>query len=346
MRASLILLTTLLFSLPLLAEQKKKIYEAMDYGPTMTCALEINHTFVLRAFNIRLDKEKPVYVCYDLDTMRVSGFWSGGLIDWRGTIFSGDHHTQPKPRGEMIFSSTKLGPGWAKDGSFDDPREPSTVKYNVYWYNWSGRFLGEATREGKPMPYDWVKYRGHYMNGERIVLAYNVQGVDVLEMPATAGGALIRTFTLAPNEKELRVWLAHNGSVKAALSKDAAGIELGSGDAGQFLKIAPSKEARTFSVALYTGDKAPEQNPQPLEALTKGGSLRWNDAVVTQGTRGTEEGAYQVDTITAPDNNPWNSWMRFGGFDFFPDGKTAAICTWSGDVWIVTGIDDKLEKPI
>jgi hypothetical protein len=32
-----------------------------------------------------------------------------------------------------------------------------------------------------------------------------------------------------------------------------------------------------------------------------------------------------------------------GGFDFLPDGS-AAISTWSGDVWICTGIDDNLEK--
>jgi hypothetical protein len=35
--------------------------------------------------------------------------------------------------------------------------------------------------------------------------------------------------------------------------------------------------------------------------------------------------------------------MRLGGLDFFPDGR-AAVCTWSGDVWIVSGIDDALEK--
>jgi hypothetical protein len=35
--------------------------------------------------------------------------------------------------------------------------------------------------------------------------------------------------------------------------------------------------------------------------------------------------------------------MRFGGLDFFSDGR-AALCTWSGDVWVVSGIDEKLEK--
>ncbi len=32
----------------------------------------------------------------------------------------------------------------------------------------------------------------------------------------------------------------------------------------------------------------------------------------------------------------------FGGFDFFPDGHSAALCTWNGDVYIVKGIDDQL----
>jgi hypothetical protein len=35
--------------------------------------------------------------------------------------------------------------------------------------------------------------------------------------------------------------------------------------------------------------------------------------------------------------------MFIGGFDFFPDGR-AAVCTFHGDVFIVSGIDQKLEK--
>ena len=36
--------------------------------------------------------------------------------------------------------------------------------------------------------------------------------------------------------------------------------------------------------------------------------------------------------------------MRFGGFDFFADGHRAAIGTWNGDVWIVSGIDGDLQQ--
>jgi glucose/arabinose dehydrogenase len=36
--------------------------------------------------------------------------------------------------------------------------------------------------------------------------------------------------------------------------------------------------------------------------------------------------------------------MRLGGVDFFPDGKSAAVTTWNGDVWIVSGIDQSLSQ--
>src|SRR5690606_27014438 len=52
---------------------------------------------------------------------------------------------------------------------------------------------------------------------------------------------------------------------------------------------------------------------------------------------------YVVDTLTLPMKNPYRAWMRVGGFDFLPDGR-AALSTWSGDVWICSGIDEKLEK--
>ena len=52
---------------------------------------------------------------------------------------------------------------------------------------------------------------------------------------------------------------------------------------------------------------------------------------------------YVVDTLTAPDDNPWKSFIRFSGVDFFSNGD-AALCSISGDVWVVSGIDDTLQN--
>ena len=53
---------------------------------------------------------------------------------------------------------------------------------------------------------------------------------------------------------------------------------------------------------------------------------------------------FVVDRVTWPEDNPWRSWMRFGGVDLFDDGKRAALTTWSGDVWIVDGLDQDLDQ--
>jgi hypothetical protein len=74
-------------------------------------------------------------------------------------------------------------------------------------------------------------------------------------------------------------------------------------------------------------------------SLTKGGPARWAETITTQGTMGADSGsAYVVDTVTSPEKNPWKAGTRWGGFDFFADGKRAALSTWDGDVWIVSGL--------
>ncbi len=81
-----------------------------------------------------------------------------------------------------------------------------------------------------------------------------------------------------------------------------------------------------------------------LRALTKGGAARWTELVTTTGELSTKtDEAYVVDTIKLPDPNPWGAPMFTGGLDFFPDGR-AAVCTFHGDVFIVSGLDAKLEK--
>ena len=52
---------------------------------------------------------------------------------------------------------------------------------------------------------------------------------------------------------------------------------------------------------------------------------------------------YVVDTVTVPAENPFGSWIRVGGIDFFKDGRIA-FSTWSGDVWVGKFADDKLSK--
>jgi glucose/arabinose dehydrogenase len=65
--------------------------------------------------------------------------------------------------------------------------------------------------------------------------------------------------------------------------------------------------------------------------------------VEQRGQVSRDKGPYVVDTLTVPYDNPWKALMFLSGLDFFKNGD-AAVSTIHGDVWIVSGIDDKLEK--
>jgi glucose/arabinose dehydrogenase len=118
--------------------------------------------------------------------------------------------------------------------------------------------------------------------------------------------------------------------------------------------LPPAKQDRRVKICLWSGPSADASGviatlprtkpPIDLTPLTKGGKARWTETITTKGKRGDDsKGPYVIDEITVPFDNPYKSWMRVGGFDFFSDGR-AAVCTWSGDVWIVSGINDGLEK--
>ena len=71
----------------------------------------------------------------------------------------------------------------------------------------------------------------------------------------------------------------------------------------------------------------------------RGGLPRWPNRLTTQVTLGDESGPFAVDVLSHPARNPWLCRTRFTGFDFFADGQRAAICSWDGDVWLVSGVD-------
>lgn len=114
------------------------------------------------------------------------------------------------------------------------------------------------------------------------------------------------------------------------------------------LKLGRAKKNQSFRIALSSksdpkGFQAVRSAPlEDLRQLTKGGPKLWPESVITKGQLGGGDGTYLVDTITEPAENPWNVKTFFGGFDFFSDGR-AAICTFHGEVFIVSGIDEKME---
>lgn len=89
---------------------------------------------------------------------------------------------------------------------------------------------------------------------------------------------------------------------------------------------------------------ANEELIDPL-MLTRGGPQRWPQTIEVRGKPGEPVNGYALDTIPLPVENPWNAWLRTSALDFFDDGR-AVVTTYGGDVYIVSGIDQKLERVV
>jgi putative heme-binding domain-containing protein len=140
-------------------------------------------------------------------------------------------------------------------------------------------------------------------------------------------------------------------TILAGLSPLATPVQWLSRDGRLLLKIPAGKEPLRFTISLPSNQTSikPDELPQHISRLanmqipdaardllllTVGGPPRWNQRIETQVQVGNENGPFAVDTLVAPESNPWLAQTRFTGLDFFADGRLA-VCDWDGDVWIV-----------
>lgn len=301
---------------------------------------------------ITVGADRRNFLLYDLDTMRLATAWSGEFMEFGNTLTKIEWPPPPTVKGTIAFSTAK-GAGWADpNGKLGDPRP----------------------REQGPLPKTWAHYEGLYLHGERVVLKYTVGGVGILELPgveALEGQTVFtRTIQFQRSAKGPAVVLASGvtpgGRIKAAVGQNGPttvpmadgrslhveiiglgrSAELSSTDDGLLLlTLARVGANEPFVVALSVDGAGGgltalrKMKPQDLRKFTKGGPAHWGEPIETQGKKGTEDGPYVVDTFTEPFPNRFNVSTFFGGFDFLPDGR-AAICTFHGDVWLVSGLRD------
>jgi glucose/arabinose dehydrogenase len=322
----------LILLLALAPAQEKKATPRMDYGPFLAGAYtlkpgtkfdngtgHIDGPVVSRGIAVKLGENWESGAVFDADTLRMAGAWTGGAPKWTGVIFDGAHGPTTGITVPPAFL-TPIGPGWAKGGSWKDPRSDSI----------------KPLPPPGPLPRDWAKYRGLYRHGDQTVFSYTVGKTAVLETVALEDGKFARTFRIEPSDEAMQVLLSE-GDAPVACSDGKVVREGGL----TWLEIAPRPQPALVK-AVLGGTETPK--PADLAKLTKGGPARWGEAIETKGAVSPEPGPYVVDRLTLPEPNPWRAKMRVGGFDFFADGARAALCTWDGDVWIVSGIDEKLEK--
>jgi glucose/arabinose dehydrogenase len=288
--------------------------------------------FAYKGVVVKLTADASANLCFDTETLRVSCAWDGGYMKMPKGRDGLEGH--PVVAGKPAFG-TKPGPGWARSGSFGDPR---------------------AGAQG-PLPADWAKWKGLYLDGQTVVLSYSVGTAAVLESPSYADGVFLRRLTIGATSEKLTMLVGEEDGATASATGASAGIGgtamalIGAPTGAAFaadggrvlLTIEPDAKPRSFMVAVGRGAVADVTAavaksggaPKDLTVHTKGGAPRWGEALKTTLSESTADGAYVVDTITVPNENPWKSYMRTTGFDFFADGR-AAVATMDGDVWIVS----------
>ena len=318
-------------------------WDNTDLGPFQSGCFKINNQVTAKGVAIAVGtKDAPATILFDTELLRVSAAWTGGFVKFpRGR---GGLEGQIGAAGDVQLA-TGYATGW---GAGDDPRD----------------------RHQGHLPNADAKWRGLYVNGGKVVLSYTVGATPVLELPGyeVRGDAKVFTRTIEIGKTNAPTALLicdvpnGHGTVTGLTATITGGtptnVSILGGPAGCALKIAengrvsldlPALTAATttFQIQISSAPLAPDEllkrGPLPnLVALTKGGPAQWGAPIETTGKLGTADEPYVIDEIPLPDDNPFKSWMRPGGHDFFPDG-TAALVNISGDVWIVSGIDDKLE---
>lgn len=328
---------------------KVKPFEEMDFGNYLMWTYQLNpgqrgaeSNIAYKGIAVRVDEGQggiskgKAWMVYNEDTMRMAAAYTGDFIDWRCIAFDGSHGTHPGIAGKPLL----LNP--------DAPEWMHPVKKT-----WDDeRIIGRDNRRYGPLPKEWIHYRGIYRHGAKSILSYQVGQAQVLELPGliTAGEnpVFTRTLEIGPSTHDIVSRLAKDDPALSVVFRGTAGIRLERGADGFLLHIPASKETSKvivgFSSTAWTG---PLPDPVSLSPLTKGGPSQFTQVVKTEGKTGPEDGAFAMDVITTPNKqaNPWNSWLRVGGFDFFPDNPDRmAVCTWYGDVWLVDGVSGDLQE--
>ena len=349
----------------------------MDYGPVISASVTVREPDDPRADKepgtnvsykshaIMLGEGRRAGVIFDTELLRMAAGWNGPQYVLTGTVYDWKHGPHPHLDGEPVFE-TPVAPGWARDETFSDPRQERFGPLPADWAKYKGRYMfgdkvvlrysvgGTDVLEMPGMQSDWgvdALSRTFEVGPTREELLLEVaaaEGADARQLslrrltrgqgPAVdhlvhLGGGRGPAVGVAGIAKKARWDLAAPGEVRLRIPK--------SGEVQRFTVYyasLPAERLGSFAGALR---EAPR--PERLEPYTRGGPRTYRKPVVTKGRLGSGPGPWTVDEISVPFENPWRSWFRPTDFAFFDDDR-AAVATWSGDVWIVDGVDADLDE--
>ncbi len=324
-------------------------WQEIDTGPFISdtfLSARTGDVIALKGIAIKVGAEREATMIFDTELLAWRAGFNGGVI-LEGTPWNGSHggNSHIPDGNERLFFLNNAGLRFGVNGSWADVRDPK-----------SG-----------PLPHGVGRYRGLFRHGQQVVLHYTLAGVKVLELPALEVAGDVRTLTRTLNidatpdaALELLVRDAAPTPANGRLKADAqvylvgapAGVTLERTAAGRMVvMVARGTPATRFKIVHAERALPPEvvgriTAPVDLTPLTRGGPKLFPVVFAVKGQLDPAAATktYAVDVVPLPSENPWKSPTRFGGFDFFPNGKQIAASTWNGDVWVADGIDQDLER--
>lgn len=130
-------------------------------------------------------------------------------------------------------------------------------------------------------------------------------------------------------------WLTENGQLRLKISAGVQTLRFTLWALPESTRKAAERDLANYARAVAA--EIPDAQLD-LSKLTRGGPSRWPQVLETKVETTFDRGPFATDVLSAPEANPWLAQTRFTGLDFFNDGRLA-VCSWDGDVWVVSHTD-------
>lgn len=314
----------------------------------------------------------PATMAFDTDLLRVASAWTGGFLHW----YEARTSLQEFPaKGGFSHFATSQGPGWTRTGRFNDPRRWPYGPLPEDWAQYKGLYVhgdhvlfsytvGDSDVLELP---GFARVKGRPIFTRTFNLSPTEGSLSLRVMQAPEGGAVTirREVLSAPEGRATTVEREVVPPAKGYV-QIRAGDELrlvgfhGVPEAAEWrvedhhliLDLPPLLQPLRFELSI--GPVVSGEDPgfmaahlqqtaaavRDLDELRRPGPARW-ELLQTEAVTGSGEGPFVVDELTLPVSNPWNSYLRLSGVDFLSDGRVV-VTSLSGDVWLVSGIDETL----
>jgi cytochrome c551/c552 len=306
-----------------------------------------------------------VWACYDLDLLRIACVWEGkegkppvtpealapGSYHVAGQKTKDGQEFLPKPVGK-VWLTNGIYPGWqvGEKPSFEDPREPGPSIKEVgrgAMDSGHGR-LGAVTMARAEVVLEYsvgdCKVQERVQGGEH-------QGVRFVERVCTIPGHEETLMMVVAERSEVRLmppgafWIPEggDGKMEPMLVEEVAGhwvVRVKGATTGGRLHVRQFL-AGVDSSFTVNGPIDSMKREGGKEAFAKVG---FGGIETTQGVVSGSKEAYVVDKIALPVPNRWKRNVRLADVDFLDAEGNAVGVTFDGDVWMISGLQEDLEK--